>query len=382
MRKYSYFLKLGKGTYGVGGSEVTTESLCVNEISYEDEIYELNNKNSLLERKQKNLYDTVFYNLVFFTRDLLEDYSNNSTYNTELIYISSYNNEKGQTFYRLLVDKTKINIDFNGCSIFLKAIEIEEGAMLAPIRRGDASKAEALPIEGVRTSRDAGHLQSQSRASISTNYNQFRVIDGAQPAYGNYIAYDLEYTLYLYGSRATYIPNNTSFYLNYQRESVNRIEKIVGGNFYQLTSLDNGKTLFIDNAVNDFEIDVTSSEFTSGTDVDILQLGSGKVTFKGSDLVSVHIPEGTSNQIAGPNHQVKVFKTKDNEVHVTGSLTTIATDGIDIKGAITLEETSPNSVVKVWSGTEQQYNALRPKKEDVLYFIVEEVIPPEPPMTV
>ncbi len=181
MKRYSYFFKKGKGTYGLSNEQITKDDLYVNhEVPDLSSVQDLINQSDRLERKIENLQQTVFYNRVIITYDLLEDFSNGAQYSSFPIY---YNQANGVG--RLIVDTTKIIADFRNTTVFMKD-SIESGA-------------------------------------ITTRNRRFRVLGDPQPAYGNYVWYNCEYVpsnTYAYDILGSYMPNNSTWFLAYQREEI------------------------------------------------------------------------------------------------------------------------------------------------------------------
>ncbi len=180
MRSNSYFFKLGKGTYGAGHTQITNEDVYVNHETPDfSEFERLFNEYNVLSRRLENLQQTVFYNRVVITYDLLEDFSNSASYTNFPIYYNFVNNVG-----RLIVDPTKILVDFRNTTVFMK----------------DSSR------------------------TLSTNNRRFRVIGDPQPAYGNYVWYNCEYVPsvpYAYDNLGAFMANNSTWFLAYQREQVN-----------------------------------------------------------------------------------------------------------------------------------------------------------------
>ncbi|MCK8520221.1 hypothetical protein M0D21_01510 [Aquimarina sp. D1M17] len=191
MRSNSYFFKGGKGTYGSGHTQVTIDDLYINHQTPNfDPFQVLIRENNILRRKIENLQQTVFYNRVFITYNLLEDFSNSASYNTFPIY---YNQINGVG--RLLVDETKIKIDFRNTTIFIK----------------DSSEGD----------------------SLRSGNRRFIVLGDPQPAYGNYVWYNCEYTPvvpYAYDNLNSFMPNNAVWFLAYQKEvsTENNANQVVG----------------------------------------------------------------------------------------------------------------------------------------------------------
>ncbi|MCK8520219.1 hypothetical protein M0D21_01500 [Aquimarina sp. D1M17] len=94
----------------------------------------------------------------------------------------------------------------------------------------------------------------------------------------------------------------------------------------------------------------------------------------GQPAIQIIVPQGKLPSVTGKGKTVhaQTLRTaqSQNLVYLTGDLDEVSSG--DIVNPITLEEGSPNPIAKVWSGTQSQYNAIATKKEDVLYFIVEE----------
>jgi len=149
MRSNSYFLKSGKGTYGKGHTPVTTDDIYINhQVTDLSGLQELFSEVSRAQRNIENLQQTVFYNTVFVTYDLLEDFSNGSQYQAYPIYYNFVNN-----IGRLIVDPTRITVDFRNTTVFMK---------------------------------DNGQ-------SPSSGNRRFKVMGDPQPAYDNFVWYHCEY---------------------------------------------------------------------------------------------------------------------------------------------------------------------------------------------
>ncbi|AXT59694.1 hypothetical protein D1816_04755 [Aquimarina sp. AD10] len=181
MKAYSYFLKPGKGTYGLGNNQINVDDVYVNhrtpDLSF---LEELVTDNQRLRRKVENLQQAVFYNRVVITYDLLEDFSNSASYSTFPMY---YNQANG--IGRLLVDTSKISVDFKNTTVFIK--------------------------------------DSAESSSITTRNRRFKVTGDSQVAYGNYVWYRCDYVpanAYAYDNLGSFMPNNTTWFLAYQREDV------------------------------------------------------------------------------------------------------------------------------------------------------------------
>ena len=76
MTKRRFFIKGGKGNIGLGGRQIVSDDII---YLYKDNdnvalISSLSIRNSILEKKVNNLQQTVFYNRVKITYDLLEDF--------------------------------------------------------------------------------------------------------------------------------------------------------------------------------------------------------------------------------------------------------------------------------------------------------------------
>lgn len=180
MRSNSYFFKGGKGTYGLGHTQITAADVYVNHIQENfSPIQELISENILLRSKIDNLQQTVFYNRVFITYNLLEDFSNGSSYNTFPIYYNFINGVG-----RLVVDETRIKVDFRKTTVFIK----------------DAAETN----------------------SLTTRNRRFEVLGDPQPAYENYVWYNCEYVPsvpYAYDNLGSFMPNNAVWFLAYQKEA-------------------------------------------------------------------------------------------------------------------------------------------------------------------
>ncbi len=181
MKAYSYFLKPGKGTYGLGNNQINVDDVYVNhrtpDLSF---LEELVTDNQRLRRKVENLQQAVFYNRVVITYDLLEDFSNSASYSTFPMY---YNQANG--IGRLLVDTSKISVDFKNTTVFIK--------------------------------------DSAESSSITTRNRRLKVTGDSQVAYGNYVWYRCDYVpanAYAYDNLGSFMPNNTTWFLAYQREEV------------------------------------------------------------------------------------------------------------------------------------------------------------------
>ncbi|KZS42320.1 hypothetical protein AWE51_02450 [Aquimarina aggregata] len=184
MKAYSYFLKPGKGTYGLGNNQINVDDVYVNhrtpDLSF---LEELVTDNQRLRRKVENLQQAVFYNRVVITYDLLEDFSNSASYSTFPMY---YNQANG--IGRLLVDTSKISVDFKNTTVFIK--------------------------------------DSAESSSITTRNRRFKVTGDSQVAYGNYVWYRCDYVpanAYAYDNLGSFMPNNTTWFLAYQREDVDAL---------------------------------------------------------------------------------------------------------------------------------------------------------------
>jgi len=177
MRSNSYFLKSGKGTYGKGHTPVTTDDIYINhQVTDLSGLQELFSEVSRAQRNIENLQQTVFYNTVFVTYDLLEDFSNGSQYQAYPIYYNFVNN-----IGRLIVDPTRITVDFRNTTVFMK---------------------------------DNGQ-------SPSSGNRRFKVMGDPQPAYDNFVWYHCEYVPaipYAYDNLGSFMPNNAIWFLAYQRE--------------------------------------------------------------------------------------------------------------------------------------------------------------------
>ena len=76
MTKRRFLIKGGKGNIGLGGRQIVSDDII---YLYKDNdnvalISRLSIRNSILEKKVNNLQQTVFYNRVKVTYDLLEDF--------------------------------------------------------------------------------------------------------------------------------------------------------------------------------------------------------------------------------------------------------------------------------------------------------------------
>ena len=83
----------------------------------------------------------------------------------------------------MLVDVSKINIDFENTTVFMK--------------------------------------DSANSSQLTSGNRRFQVIGTAQPAYGNYVWYRcnaVPFNRYAFDSLGTYMPNNSEWFLGYQRE--------------------------------------------------------------------------------------------------------------------------------------------------------------------
>lgn len=178
MRTHSYFLKSGKGTYGLGHTQITTDDVYVNfRPPNNDLALELLRENTILARQNQLLQETVFYNRVFITNGLQANFSNNNEFREHPIYFQT----NGTT--RLIVDTTRIQVDFRNTTVFIK----------------NSNREDILP----------------------SGNRRFKITGDAQPAYGNYVWYACNYvpsTPYAFDNLGSFMPNNALWFLAYQRE--------------------------------------------------------------------------------------------------------------------------------------------------------------------
>ncbi len=179
MRTHSYFLKSGKGTYGLGHTQITPDDVYLNYKPQDNYLaLELLNEIGRFSNRIQHLQETVFYNSVYITSDLLENFSNSAQFREFPIYYSRVA-ETG----RLLVDQTRIAVDFTNTTVFIK----------------------------------------NNSTTLTTGNRRFKIIGTAQPAYENYVWYTCEYvpfTPYAFDSLGSFMPNNTTWFLAYQHETI------------------------------------------------------------------------------------------------------------------------------------------------------------------
>jgi len=94
----------------------------------------------------------------------------------------------------------------------------------------------------------------------------------------------------------------------------------------------------------------------------------------GQTSIQIIVPEGKLPSVTGTGKTVhaQALRTPDskNLVYLTGDLDNAEIAGEQVSG-IVLDESSPNPVTKIWSGTQAQYDAIPTKENTTLYFIVQ-----------
>ncbi|XRE42342.1 hypothetical protein ACIVBQ_000546 [Tenacibaculum discolor] len=195
-----YLLNTGKGTYGLGHTQISfSDDLTLYDNDFDNRITNNSTNINHNQRKIYNLQSIIYSNAAWSTNTLAPDFSNNSSF-TKPIYISYDTNT---LVFRLVVDTSKVDIDFTNCDIFLKELNT----------RGLSS--------------ETGEDIRYTRRRKVTSKPKF--------AWGNYVYYDIEeYPIdyeYAYDSINSYIKIGIEFHLGYQRKTINdntKLEKVGG----------------------------------------------------------------------------------------------------------------------------------------------------------
>lgn len=182
MRVQLFWLKTGKGIYGVNNTQITTSDLLASDINLEER---LTRDEETIDKNADNieiLKQTLFYNRVLVKYGIADNFSNGvSSYSDEPIYYSY--NSLGSL---LLVDTSKINIDFTNCSIFLK--------------------------------------DAKDHPTAYYGRRMYVLSPQAVPAYGNYVYYIVEpvphNNNYAYDGLGSYFEDNSFYHLSYFRETI------------------------------------------------------------------------------------------------------------------------------------------------------------------